>query len=288
MAILNVGSIGSVFRSKVLFHATAQSMGCPHTPYSMANCWHHSHPHPDSVSLWEGMRAGAKPQDNNQTKLFGDFPHLHTLFENPFWSAISHPEWTMEWDELADSIRVGGIALDGCSGKLTRLLRDRVDWPCLGVHLVLHQTQDTRFFHHRLWLKDNLAAMVRLCSMQRPMSFVRTEFQDFLFRMISGGHAPKVIMQSCAAEKFANETLFEFLLRRQWLHGEDQHLALLIWNFRQQLQHELDIGPPQTMGPAGCGLPHSLRQKWYRKRSQWMDHPIHLNGVCCEFGDQYA
>jgi len=235
------------------------------------------------------MQRGAAPSNDHLKCLVENFPNLRSLFENPLWLVTSHPEWTNEFDDLADTIRVGGKPLDGYNGKLTRLLYDRVDWPCLAAHFVLLQTRGTRFEFHRMWLKQNFVAMAGLSCIQRPINNIRNELRDYLFPTMFGTEsASQVGRRRWISCWDANETLFELLKGRNWLYGDDQHLALLIWNFRQQLQHELDVGPPQAMAPSGCGLPHSLRQKWCRKRSQWMDHPIHLNGICCEFSGQHA
>ncbi|HDS1769537.1 hypothetical protein NPS42_25880 [Pseudomonas putida] len=289
MSTIGSGSVGSLVRSKTLFHAAAQSMGCSHTVYSMAKYWRTVRPWNDSLSLWRRLRCGMGLNQNNQSLLFDHLPQLRSLFDNPLWLAITHPEWVKEWDELAESIRVGGKPLGAYNGQLSRLLYDRVDWPCLAVHLVLLQTQSRRFEFHRMWLEQHFAAMAGLCCIQRPISYIRTELQDFLFPTLFGTEAPsQADRQCCLSSWAANEALFEFLQRRKWLHGNDQHLALLIWNFRQQLQHELDVGPPLSMEATVCGLPHSLRKKWFRKLSQWMDHPVHLNGFCCELSNQYA
>ncbi|WP_286913947.1 MULTISPECIES: hypothetical protein [unclassified Pseudomonas] len=286
MSTLKPGSAGSAFRSRILFHATAQSIGCPPKPSSMANYWHTLRPWHDSVSLWRSMRSGAKPWLHNQKFLFDHFPHLRALYDNPLFTFVFHPEWSGEWDDLADSIRIGGEPLDGYNGKLTRLLYDRVDWPSLAVHLVLYQTHAPRFCSHRLWLKDNLLAMVRLSGMQRPISFVRSEFYDFLTPIILGGDASQSNWQSRVAKWMPSEDLFNCLQQGQWLHGDDQALAMLIWNFREELQSELDIGPQQPLGEESCGVPRSLQKKWCRKLAQWRDHPLSLNGICCEYTHQ--
>lgn len=289
MSTVNIGSVSSVFRSRTLFHAAAQSMGCPPTPYSMANCWRRFRPWNDSLSLWKRLRCGRGVNKSNRALMFNHFPQLLSLYDNPLWFVISHHEWVTEWDELAESIRVGGKPLDAYNGKLTRLLHGRVDWPCLAVHLVLLRTQGARFEFHRMWLKQNFAAMLGLSCIQRPIADIRTELQDFLIPTLFGtnlaSQAGRQYWPSCWA---ANETLFKFLQGRQWLRGDDQQLALLIWNFRQQLLRELDVGPPKSMGATGCGLPRSLQKKWCRQQARWSDHPVHLNGVCCEFIDQHA
>ncbi|MGY1449380.1 hypothetical protein ACW582_19705 [Pseudomonas chlororaphis] len=289
MSTLNVESVGSLFRSTTLFHATAQSMGCLHAPYSMAKYWHRLRPWQDSVSLWKGMQHGAKPKKNNQKLLFGYFPHLRALFDNPLWTVISHPEWENEWDELADTIRIGGKPLDGYGGKLSRLLFDRADWPCLAVHLVLLQTHAPRFSIHRLWLEKNIAALVFLGSMQQPIFNIRVDFQAMLTAQMFGDEFTPVSNREFSPVTWAaDEDLFKILQQRRWLLQDDQHLALLIWNFRREIQHELDVGPQKLMGKTGCGLPRPLRKKWCSKRAQWLDHPVYLNGVCCEFPDHHA
>lgn|GEM_PF-4504301 len=289
MYAANSECISYRIRSIALFHATADSMNCAHAPCAIAKYWRNLWPWGDGRSFWRGMQRGAAPSNVHLKCLFENFPNLRSLFENPLWLVTSHPEWTNEFDDLADTIRVGGKPLDGYNGKLTRLLYDRVDWPCLAAHFVLLQTRGTRFEFHRMWLKQNFVAMAGLSCIQRPINNIRNELRDYLFPTMFGTEsASQVGRRRWISCWDANETLFELLKGRNWLYGDDQHLALLIWNFRQQLQHELDVGPPQAMAPSGCGLPHSLRQKWCRKRSQWMDHPIHLNGICCEFSGQHA
>ena len=286
MSTLKPGSAGSTFRSRVLFHATAQSIGCLPDPSSMAKYWHALRPWHDSVSLWRSMRNGAKPWSHNQAFLFDHFPHLRALYDNPLFTFAFHPEWNGEWDDLADSIRVGDKPLDGYNGKFTRLLCDHVDWPSLTIHLVLYQTHAPRFLFHRMWLKENLLAMVCLCSMQRPINYVRSEFQDFLAPIIFGGQASQHNWQSCLARWMPTENLFNYLQRGQWLHGDDKNLAMLLWNFRQELQQELDIGPLRPMGEEKSGLPRSIRNKWCRKQAQWQDHPLSLSGIYCEDSHQ--
>ncbi|MGY2413081.1 hypothetical protein [Pseudomonas pergaminensis] len=284
MFTLSVDPIGSLFRNMALFHAVAQSMGCPHTPYSMAKYWHGLRPFQDSLPLWKRAQRGATPAANTQTLLFRHFPHLRRLYENPLWAVTSHTDWENEWDELADSIRLGGKPLDGYGGKLSTLLFDRADWPCLAVHLVLLRTHSDRYLFHRLWLAENFTALFALSSAQLPIFHIRSGLQSSLTpqRLTS---EPLLIRnwEYCHAICAADEDLLNLLQELGWLQGDDQDLALLIWNFGQELQSELDAGPQKLIGKAGGGLPRLLRKKWCRKLALWQDHPVTLNGVCCEF-----
>lgn len=281
MSSQEIRSPGSVLRNRTLFYATAEAMGCAPTPYSMAKQWHQIRQWNDSLSLWKRLRRGLPLGAANQCLLFGHFPQLRQLFENPLFTLDSK---VSEWDDLAETIRIGGKPLGSYYGKLSELLCDRVDWPCLPVHLVLLQTQGTRFQAHRMWLEANLVPMAGLWRLQRPISNVRHELDALLFSALFGtSPVSHVKCQSCLTRWIPVEELFDHLQHGQWLHADDQHLALLIWNFREELQRELDIGPHRLLGETKSGLPSSLRKKWCRKCAQWQDHPVQINGVCCEY-----
>lgn len=289
MYTFSVDTTGSVLRSTALFHATAQSMGCPHTPYSMAKYWQRLRPWQDSQSRWKRMQHGAAPLATTQTQLFDHFPHLRSLFEHPLWAVTGNPKRERDWDELAETIRIGAKPLDGYGGKSSRLLFDRADWPCLAAHLVLLHTHATRFAFHRLWLKKNFMALLGLSSLQRPIIHIRAELLALLRPAMFGTESDIYSnRESCTASWAADEALLQLLQLRSWLLGNDRHLALLIWNFRQEVQRELDVGPQQFLEKPCCGLPFSLRKKWCRKQAQWLDNPVHLNGVSCEFPHQDA
>jgi hypothetical protein len=255
----------------------------------MAICWQHLRPWQDSLSRWKRLQHGAVPLPATQAQLFEHFPQLRSLYKNPLWSVIGQPEREQDWDELADTIRIGVKPLDGYGGKLSRLLLDRADWPCLAVHLVLLHTHSTRFLFHRLWLKQNFMALLGLSCLQRPLFPIRAELQAlFPPTDVRAKSSTPPNRMSCPAGWAADEVLLQLLQQRSWLFGDDQNIALLIWNFRQEVQHELDVGPPQFMGKTGRGLPRPLRKKWCRKQVLWLDNPVHLNGVCCESFDHGA
>ncbi|MDN7144023.1 hypothetical protein KC131_25595 [Pseudomonas sp. JQ170] len=284
MIALDVDPSGCLFRNTALFHTVAQSMDCPHTPYSMAKYWHGVRPWQDSLSLWKRARRGVTPAPNTRSQLFGHFPQLRKLYDNPLWAVTSHTEWGGEWDELADSIRLAGEPLDGYGGKLSTLLFDRADWPCLAVHLVLLHTHSDRYLFHRWWLAKNFTGLFALSSIQRPICHICAELHATLTpQMLTTEPVPVHNWEHCHAICAAHQDLLDLLRELGWLQGDDQHLALLIWNFRQELQRELNVGPQQLIGRTECRLPRSLRQKWYRKLAQWQEHPVTLNGVCCEF-----
>lgn len=284
MNALSVDPTGCLFRNLALFHAVAQSMDCPHTPHSMAKYWHRLRPWQDSLSLWKRARRGATPAPSTQALLFSHFPHLRKLYDNPLWAVTSHFDWESEWDELADSIRLGGRPLDGYPGKLSTLLFDRADWPCLAVHLVLLHTRANRYLFHRLWLARNFTALFALTSVQLPIVHIRAGLQASLSSQIPTAEPVSVnSWEHYHAICAANQDLLSLLQELGWLQGDDQYLALLIWNFRQELQRELDVGPLKLIGKKDGELPRPLRKKWCKKLAQWQDHPVTLNGVCCEF-----
>lgn len=283
MYAMKVDATGCVLRNIALFHATAQSMGCPHTPYSMAKHWQKLRPWQDSLSRWKRMQHGAAPLATTKRQLFDHFPHLRSLFEHPLWAVTDHPKMAHDWDELAETIRIGAKPLDGCGGKASRLLFERADWPCLPVHLVLLNTHATRFAFHRLWLKKNFMALLSLSCLQRPIIHIRAELIALLRPENSG---PESLLCSsrndCTTSRAANDALLHLLQLRSWLLEDDKCLALLIWNFRQEVLRELEFVPQPFSRKQGCGLPLPLRKKWCRKQAQWLDNPVYLNGVSCE------
>lgn len=287
MYAFSVDRTWSALRSTALFHAVAQSMGCIHTPYSMAKYWQRVRPWQDSSSRWKRMRDGVAPLATTKIQLFEHFPHLRSLFEHPLWAIMGHLKTAHDWDELAETIRVGDKPLDGYGGKCTRLLFDRADWPCLPVHVVLMNTHASRFAFHRLWLKKNFMALLGLSSLQRPIIYIRAELVTVLRPLVLIQESVlRPSQESCTKNWGADEALLQLLRERSWLRGDDRHLALLIWNFRHEVQRELDVGSQQVSGRPGCGLPLPLRKKWYRKQAQWKDNPIYLNGVSCELPHQ--
>jgi hypothetical protein len=274
---------GCLFRNVALFHATAQSMGCAHTPYSMAKYWQQLRPWQDSVSLWKRAKRGATPADNTQALLFGQFPHLRGVFENPLWATVFHPDWSDEWDDLAGSIQVGGRDLDGYGGKLSRLLFDRADWPCLAVHLVLLHTHSPRYLFHRFWLAKNFTALFALSSVQLPIVYIRAQLQALLSpQSFLAEPVPVENWNYCHSFTTANENLLSLLQEWGWLQGNDQHLALLIWNFRRELECDLEMRHEHRNGQSKVGLPRPLRKKWCKKLAQWRDYPVTLNGIRCD------
>ncbi|CAN7543087.1 hypothetical protein [Pseudomonas sp. LjRoot263] len=288
MNALSLDPSARQLRGKAFFHAATQAAGCPHQANSMAKCWQRWYPRnpTDSRSMWRRASHGATLMTATRNKLYRRIPTLRSVFDNPLWAVLSGSAAMGRWDELAETIRVGNQPLDAYDGKLSRWLFDRVDWPCFAVHLVLLHTRDLRFLTHRMWLARNLTAMYALSSVQSPLINICSELYSVLWPHVLDVHAPcdpvKEWWRWPERHRF-NAAVVGQLCDDGWLSGQDQLLALLLWNLWKELRgHFAEVGLHEPGAP-GTPMPVTLRRKWTRKIKEWQDHPVSLNGYCCEF-----
>jgi len=273
---------------KALFHAVTQAAGCPHKVDAMVKCWQLWYPRnpTDSRSMWRRASHGSILMPATRDKLYRQIPALRGVLDNPLWAVLSSSDAVERWDELAETIRVGNQPLDAYDGKLSRWLFDRVDWPCFAIHLVLLHTRDLRFLTHRMWLARNFTAMYALSSVQSPLINICSELYSVLSEHVLDVHAPCDPVKEWGRwperHRF-NAAVVEQLREDGWLSGQDQLLALLLWNLWTEVRgHLAEVGLHEPGAP-GTPMPQTLRRKWARKIKEWQDHPVFLNGYCCEF-----
>ncbi|WP_448093679.1 hypothetical protein [Pseudomonas lini] len=288
MKALRVDPVGRRLRAKALFHSAAQCASCPHTPHSMANWWQQSGLGRglDARPMWRRAFHGATLVSVSREKLYLKFPALRRVFDNPLWAMLANLDAVGQWDELAGTIRVGNQPLDSFHGKLTTLLFDRVDWSCFAVHWVLFHTRHPRFLLHRKWLARNLTAMYALTSVQSPIIHIREEMYRTLSLNMSDlawPCEPVNRWSEWALMHGAMANLLEQTRELHWINSCDEHLALLIWNLEDELLGYLaELALDECCLSRRSFLPPVLRRKWARKISEWHDHPVSLNGYCCD------
>ncbi len=277
-------------RGRAFVHAAADMAGRPHKPDSMAAWYLQCHPNlcSDVRKQWRRAFEGATLASWVRDGLSNRFPSLRQVFDNPFWALISESAAAMDWDELADTIRVADQPLDGAMGRLTALLFDRVDWPCFCVHLVLLRTHHRRFMMYRQWLANNFVRVFGWVSVQSPILFVANEVHRQLSPSVLDIRASPSAVTPWAAWPDIHKLNLELIERcgqAGWLSTHDQQLALLWWSLSPvqcstvlDLLYEGDkaVCLPETM-------PTVLQQVWRRKRNRWLDHPVTLNGYHCGF-----
>lgn len=284
MKVLRPDSLGRQLRGKAFFHAVAEAAHCRHTAYSVAKWWQEYHL--DRVSNQNGMwtRAvhGSTLVERTRLELYEMFPALRSIFVNPLWSVVSGREAAGQWDELAETIRVGGQPLDGYGGARTTLLFSRVDWPCFAVHLVLLRTRTPRFQLHRMWLKQNLTAMLALICTQLPFSEIGKDLYLRLTQILDESQCPVAQIRGwteCFVRCREYARLSERLCGLGWF-ATDRDCALCIWALLDELAIQLvdfSIEPAElTARP----LPVDLRKKWQVMSIRWQDSPVTLNGNC--------
>lgn len=235
--------------------------------------------------MWRGMFHGSTSIATIRDKLYTKLPALRSVFDNPLWAVLSQSNAGSHWDELAETIRVGDQPLDGYHGKFTTLLFDRAEWPCFAVHLVLLRTRHPRYLLHRMWLARNLAAMYALNSVQSPIISIREELYRELSLNMSGSElscTPIDRWSEWSIMHHINAGLVEQTRELDWISCSDQHLVLFIWNFEAELRGHLTELELEGRSVSRTLMPHALRRKWTRKLQEWHDHPVSLNGYCCD------
>lgn len=277
-------------RGLAFCHAVAAIAGRPHIANSMAGWYLQGHPnlHSDVRKQWRRAFEGATIASWVREDLFKLYPALRQFFDNPLWALLSESAATMDWDELAATIRVANQPLDGPLGRLTAVLSDRVDWPCFCIHLVMLHTQHRRFRIHRQWLANNFVRIFGWVSVQSPLVFIANDVYRQLGPLVPEEHFSSTTENSWAKwpdiHKL-NLELIERCSRAGWLSAHDQQLALWWWNLSPtQCDAVLDEFDKYGEGVSLSEvMPTALQQVWRRKRQRWLNYPIALNGFDCGF-----
>ncbi|MBD1554827.1 hypothetical protein [Pseudomonas typographi] len=257
----------------------------------MAASYRQLHPnlHGDLRKQWVRSFHGSTIASWVRDDFFKRCPALEQLFLNPLWEVVSESAVPMNWDDLADTIRIDDRPLDGITGKLTKSLLDRVDWPCFCVHLVLLQTRNRHFETYRLWLAKNFVSISSWVCVQSPCVFISKEFKVQLLTALR--NAPSEFRNNITWAEYSHcqqdvLQLLKLSSEAGWLSAQDQQLALLWWNL-SPAQRRAELGRLYTADDGTVRFPTAMSsatyQAWRRKRQCWLDHPIALNGFNCGF-----
>lgn len=287
MNALRIDPPARQLRGKAFLHAVADAAHCPPTPRSVARWWQQFHPYPEDGQLFMWIRAshGAKPAEHTRMHLYGMFPELREVFENPLWAVLSksvrsnvEPEET--WDKVAQTIHLGDRPLYDCSMRMVdELLFSRVDWPCFAVLLALLRTRADDFMFERIWIERNLMAILALVSTQKPFTAIRNELHQLLAQVLSARY-PIADGRGWRSwqdfpiryAKAANSS--EYWRDVGWLSDNDRHRALFMWNRL----------PPSTCADSvnshdsQVEFPFSRANSWNRMLRRWQRWPVTMNG----------
>jgi hypothetical protein len=217
--------------------------------------------------------------------MYSDFPSLRALFDNPLWLALSEdPGPGQNWDSLAASIRVGDQALMSYDSSASLLLFSRVDWPCLGLVVLLLRTRSNKFLLHRKWLMLNFASFFYFACLQTPLWDCRFELHGLVTKLLTHEHDINAFRRwTVDFDEFDGRLLASFLLLERikdlnWLAETDAQRVLLL-----QILISHDSGWKSLLDENGhcssnCTCPIWLKRAWLRYRKLWRSSPITLEG----------
>lgn len=258
--------------------------GCPRKPYALRKWWHlHHEVENDDSRTWYGYFKEVTPKKALREKMYADFPLLRALFDNPVWLALSaDPALRPDWDRLAEGIRIGDQSLGAYNSRASLLLFSRVDWPCLGLMIILLRTQSYRFRLHREWLRRNFHHFLYLACLQTPFWDFRLELYAVLTKLLeTNSDLSKVKGWPGTVEEFQCQLevyyfLFDGIKTLNWLPHPETQQALLMWTLM-----EADSGLLTYIavvhGQCPIEWPLRLRRIWLRRIKLWQAMPITLD-----------
>lgn len=287
MLFPHIDAASREIRNKVFFHASAAATGTPHAPSPMANWYSQAHPEltGDVHAQWRRASHGHTLAEWVRSDLYHRFPVLQRVFDNPLWKLMSARDAAVDWDGLAATIQVADKPLDGLTGNLTKYLLERVDWECFCAHLVLMNTRHSRFLFHRQWLAKNFVRIFALVSIQSPIIYCCSDVHCQLTRphFLFNHEYPGMPWAGWPELHQLNLELVNRCCMKDWLSSHDQQLALLLWNLSPVWRRTVVNLLYGEDDGASSPMPRTVQQFWRRKRLQWEDHPVSLNGYCCAF-----
>lgn len=257
--------------------------GCPRKPYALRKWWHlHHEVENDDSRTWYGYFKEVTPKKALREKMYADFPLLRALFDNPVWLALSaDPALRPDWDRLAEGIRIGDQSLWAYNSRASLLLFSRVDWPCLGLMIILLRTQSYRFRLHREWLRRNFHHFLYLACLQTPFWDFRLELYAVLTELLETNSDPSKFkgwpgtVEEFQCQLDAYYFLFEGIKALNWLPHSETQQALLMWTLM-----EADSGfltyIAVVHGQWPIEWPLRLRRIWLRRIKLWQAMPITL------------
>ena len=271
-------------RAKTLVLALCDLAGCRRRPHSLALWWRQHHRVVD-VQLnrkWDTFFHGVTPRQDLREQMYADFPILRALFDNPLWLALSdNSEHAPDWDQLAESIRVGNQPLGAYNSPASMLLFSRVDWSCLGGMVILLRTRTWQFALHRKWLTLNFGALCSLACLRGPLAAERLELYGLLRKQLSPARIDTTLYRKWPddAEEFEfmlvwYRILLERIEARGWFDEIGVQSVLLLWMLLGQ-----DDGLAVLENLDECRVfkwPIKVRRLWIRQNKLWHNKPITL------------
>jgi hypothetical protein len=287
MSLSRIDSAVSRLRAKALVRTLCDLAGCPPNAYRVAIWWqqHHSVEDKQLNRKWDTYFKGVTPRTSLREQMYSDFPSLRALFDNPLWLALSEdPGRGQNWDYLASGIRVGDQALMWYNSSASLLLFSRVDWPCLGLIILLLRTRSNKFLLHRKWLTLNFASFFYYACLQTPLWDCHVELHGLLTELLSHEHDLDAFRNWAADSDELEQrlALTRLLLERiqalNWLAETDAQRALLL-----QILLSHDIWGEALLDENGhcsgnCTCPRWLKRAWLRHCELWRSSPIMLEG----------
>lgn len=281
MTMTHVDLFVGRLRAKALVWRLCDLAGCQRKPYAVWKWWHlHQEVLTDDRRKWAAYFKGATPRESLREEMYAHFPSLRALFDNPLWLALSaDPEHRQDWDRLAARVRVGDQALGAFNSSASLLLFSRVDWPCLGLMIILLRTQSNSFLLHRKWLQLNFSLFFYLACLQTPLRDCHIELYDVLTKLLARDFDLQTVKGwPGTVEEFEYQLeVYYFLLdgikSLNWLDDLVAQHALLLW-----MLIEVNSGLMTTIavvhGRWPIKWPLKLRRIWIRQSKRWQALPI--------------
>ncbi len=291
MCIEDLDTFSRGLRGLTFTHAVAECIGCRHSPGAIASWWRQQHPGCPWEKRWqmERLRAGANIEKSVLADLCGLSVELSYLYNSPLWRTVSNLMTARACDELLDTVRVGGKRLDSKIGTFSELLLDRVDLPCLPIHLALLFSGHYSYGIYRSLLTKNFTYMYAWCGVQYPFGHIREQLYERLGLYFRGSLRPWP--RSWAGWKVFQQLYLyqvEELSSWGWLGGHAGCLAMLVWNLSDKECSSLDYCLGKNIEEWPVPMPVAFEKKWQRKWTVWEENPVSLNGVECPLPDVHG
>ncbi|WP_137806986.1 hypothetical protein [Pseudomonas sp. G(2018)] len=281
MPTTHVDLVVGHLRAKALVWRLCDLAGCQRKPYALWRWWHlHQEEQKDDRRKWDAYFKGVTPRPSLREEMYTHFPSLRALFDNPLWLALSaDPEHRQDWDQLAARVRVGDQPLGGLKSSASLLLFSRVDWPCLGLMIILLRTQSNRFLLHRKWLQLNFYHFFYIACLQAPLLDFQLELYDLLTELLARDvDLHTVIVWPDSVEEFEYQLgMYYFMLdgirTLNWLGNVEAQHALLLWTL---MEVDSELITSIAFIPENCPIkwPLKLRRIWIRRSKLWQAMPI--------------
>lgn len=284
MSSLSVDHAARGLRALAFFHAVAEAAPYAHSWYGVSKWWRecHSSCPADQSETWRRAARGATPAVRTLLEVFERLPEVRSVYYNPLWLALSNRGDASLWDDVAATIHVNGMPLDGASGPRSFVLFSRVDWRCLAVFLILMRTRSVYYEFHRQWLQLNFTTVFSLISLQHPVVQIHKVLYQLCSEILSDSLCPPKHIIGWANYFQYRDNLSELVdsVRRiGWPSVKDQNRALFIWFLLGDIKRTLrDLSKSDSNKCTGNPYPLVLRRRWERRFQRLSENPVGVEG----------